>query len=420
MTIGFPQEVIRLIGKIEEAGFRAYGVGGAVRDALLGKEPQDWDLCTNALPADVECIFEGYPVILTGLRHGTVTVLWEGKPYEITTFRRDGAYSDGRHPDGVCFVSSLKEDLARRDFTINAMACRPGEEVTDPFGGMEDLGRGLVRAVGEAERRFEEDGLRLLRAARFAAACDFEVEEKTAQGMRRLAPLLKKVSAERIAVEWDKLIVGPGAGRVLGEFPQLWEAVLPLAAGEREGTQSWWRQWGERLDSLPKDPLIRTAALFGRREFSPEEAADRAARTGQSLRWDRKRQRQLVWLAETAASPLPQTTAQWLRLRQQAGEPDLLEGLRAIRLAECRNPNEQEEMGARWADYDRADRGCSCRDRGDLAVTGRDLEGSGIPRGPETGRTLDWLLEKVWAGELPNEAASLLAAARQRGEGGGR
>lgn len=192
---------------LEEAGYEAYPVGGCVRDTLLGRMPGDWDVATSALPEAVQALFPH--TVPTGLAHGTVTVVLDGIPLEVTTFRREGPYSDGRHPDGVTFGASLEEDLARRDFTVNAMALAPDGSIVDPFGGRKDLRGKLIRCVGDPDRRFTEDGLRLLRAVRFAAQLGFALAEATAEALARNAACLDRVSGERVKGELEKILLSP-------------------------------------------------------------------------------------------------------------------------------------------------------------------------------------------------------------------
>ena len=194
MSKGFPMlpQAAQAIRRLRQAGYEAWIVGGCVRDVLLGRTPTDYDLTTSALPEETEAVFAGERLIETGLQHGTVTVVLEGVPLEITTYRVDGGYTDARHPDGVTFTRSLREDAARRDFTINAMAYAPGEGLQDFFGGQADLSAGVIRAVGEPDRRFQEDALRILRAIRFASVLGFELDPETDAAARRNAPLLQK------------------------------------------------------------------------------------------------------------------------------------------------------------------------------------------------------------------------------------
>ena len=231
-TIKLDPGAALLLDALHGAGHAAYAVGGCVRDSLLGLDPHDWDLCTSARPEQVMALFGEEKCIPTGLQHGTVTVKQGGRLYETTTFRTEGAYSDGRHPDAVCFVPDVREDLARRDFTINAMAYSAEEGLIDPFGGQDDLAAHLVRAVGEPERRFEEDALRILRLYRFAARFGFAIDPATGAAARALGPHLDCVSAERIQEELLKLLAAPRPGSYLE--PAVLAVVLPELEPEKQ------------------------------------------------------------------------------------------------------------------------------------------------------------------------------------------
>ena len=231
-TIKLDPGAALLLDVLHGAGHAAYAVGGCVRDSLLGLDPHDWDLCTSARPEQVMALFGEEKCIPTGLQHGTVTVKQGGRLYETTTFRTEGAYSDGRHPDAVCFVPDVREDLARRDFTINAMAYSAEEGLIDPFGGQDDLASHLVRAVGEPERRFEEDALRILRLYRFAARFGFAIDPATGAAARALGPHLDCVSAERIQEELLKLLAAPRPGSYLE--PAVLAVVLPELKPEKQ------------------------------------------------------------------------------------------------------------------------------------------------------------------------------------------
>ena len=257
MNIVLEPGAAALLDELHRAGFGAYAVGGCVRDSLLGLAPHDWDLCTAARPGQVMELFGEDRCIPTGLQHGTVTVKRDGKLYEITTFRTEGRYSDGRHPDSVAFVPDLREDLARRDFTINAMAYSAEEGLCDPFGGQEDLARGVVRAVGEPLRRFGEDALRILRLYRFAARFGFAIDEATEEAAKQLASHLDCVSAERIEEELNKLLAAPQPGAYLE--PEVLAFVLPELPPE-ELTKA-----RKRVDALPagtEQVSARWAALL--------------------------------------------------------------------------------------------------------------------------------------------------------------
>lgn len=230
--MNIPEYVKKALSELHKAGFEAYAVGGCVRDSLLGKVPHDWDLCTSALPEQVEQVFESFHVIETGLKHGTVTVRIDHKPIEITTFRKDGDYLDRRRPENVEFVSELSLDLSRRDFTVNALAYSENSGITDLFGGRNDLENKLIRCVGSPEKRFGEDALRILRALRFSSVLGFEIEEKTAQAVHKMKELLKEISAERIREELLKLLCGVDVGRILTDYKDVIAVIIPEISEE--------------------------------------------------------------------------------------------------------------------------------------------------------------------------------------------
>ena len=227
MTFPMSPQAARALDLLRTAGHEAWIVGGCVRDHLLGTTPKDYDITTSALPEETKTVFQQFHVIETGIRHGTVTVVLEGESLEITTYRVDGGYTDARHPDGVTFTRSLREDAARRDFTMNAMSYAPGEGLRDFFGGRDDVKAGIIRAVGDPAVRFQEDALRILRGIRFAAVLGFRLEPETEKAARQYAHLLKKVSAERIAQELSKLLCGKDAGRIITSYPDILGQVIP-------------------------------------------------------------------------------------------------------------------------------------------------------------------------------------------------
>ena len=260
-TIKLDPGAALLLDALHGAGHAAYAVGGCVRDSLLGLAPHDWDLCTSARPEQVMALFGAEKCIPTGLQHGTVTVKQGGRLYETTTFRTEGAYSDGRHPDAVCFVPDVREDLARRDFTINAMAYSAEEGLIDPFGGRDDLAAHLVRAVGEPERRFEEDALRILRLYRFAARFGFAIDPATGAAARALGPHLDCVSAERIQEELLKLLAAPRPGIYLE--PAVLAVVLPELEPEKQPEQfAELCRTIDRIEPTAENVPARLAALL--------------------------------------------------------------------------------------------------------------------------------------------------------------
>ncbi len=225
--INQPDFVKKAIEKLNADGFEAYEVGGCVRDSLMGRKPYDWDITTSASPIETKAVFEGYKVVETGIKHGTVTVIIDGHHLEITTYRIDGGYTDNRHPDKVSFTKKLSEDLSRRDFTINAIAFHAEKGIYDCFDGVSDIKNRIIRCVGEPDRRFSEDALRIMRALRFASVLGFEIEEETEKSIRKNAHLLKNIAAERISVELSKLLCGKNVYKVLMSFPDVLEEIIP-------------------------------------------------------------------------------------------------------------------------------------------------------------------------------------------------
>ncbi len=252
-----PQYVSYAISKIEDSGFSAYVVGGCVRDSLLGKSPSDWDITTSASPKDVQRIFQSEKIILTGIKHGTVTVIIDDVPLEITTFRIDGEYKDNRHPERVTFSANIEDDLSRRDFSVNAMAYNPNPGLIDPFGGQKDLKCGIIRAVGDPKVRFSEDSLRIIRAIRFAAQIDFEIEIKTFRAMKTCAKLLGNISAERITSEFSKTLISNAPGNILNKT---FDITSRLFFGET--SKNDFVEFAKILDNIPCDTGLRLAAYL--------------------------------------------------------------------------------------------------------------------------------------------------------------
>jgi tRNA nucleotidyltransferase (CCA-adding enzyme) len=266
--VPIPSYVARVLTELEAKGFQAFCVGGCVRDCLLGRVPEDWDVTTSALPEQTMALF-GQQAVPTGLRHGTVTVVSGGKGVEVTTFRVDGTYGDNRHPDSVTFTRSLPEDLARRDFTVNAMAMDLRGCIQDPWGGQADLERRCLRCVGEPERRFREDALRVMRGLRFSAVLGFDLEEETAAALVRCRELLRHIAAERLREELVKLLCGPQAAQVLRRWPQVVEVILPeigpLVGFDQHNRHHCYDVWEHTLhvlDAVEPVPVLRCAALF--------------------------------------------------------------------------------------------------------------------------------------------------------------
>ena len=402
-TISFPLDpgAAALLTRLHAAGHAAYAVGGCVRDSLLGQTPHDWDLCTSATPEQVLELFGKAHCIPTGLQHGTVTVKHGGELYEITTFRTEGAYSDGRHPDHVAFVPDVKEDLARRDFTINAMAYNAEEGLIDPFGGQSDLAVGIVRAVGEPQRRFEEDALRILRLYRFAARFGFAIDPATGQAARALCRHLDCVSEERIAEELSRLLAAPAPGAYLEAevlaviFPELDVAELPES-----------RRILDALEPGMEHVPVRLAALLcPLGEAGAREALKR-------LKCSNALTGTVATLVREAAAGMP-GAALTLTARRFLSRYDLATITDLTALCSARHPEQAEAFAALQQEAARLVETNACCRINQLAVNGRDLMDAGIRPGPGLRRVLDALLEQVLTGQLPNEKAALLAAAAQ-------
>ena len=267
--ISVPDYIIKAIDQLEKGGYEAYCVGGCVRDSLLGREPGDWDVCTSATPDEMKKVFEGYRLIETGIRHGTLTVIIDRNPIEITTYRTDGAYASHRRPVSVNFIRDLSGDISRRDFTVNAMCCDKNGAVTDMFGGTEDVAHKIIRCVGDPDERFEEDALRIMRALRFAAVLGFTIEQKTAEAIFRKKTLLEYISVERVFSELKKLLCGRNAARVLFDFKDIFAFIMPeiepCFGFEQKNVHHCYDVWThivKSVENVRQDERLRLAMLF--------------------------------------------------------------------------------------------------------------------------------------------------------------
>ena len=425
-----------LLDTLHAAGYAAYAVGGCVRDSLLGRTAHDWDLCTSALPQQVMELFGTEQCIPTGLQHGTVTIKYGGQLYETTTFRTEGSYTDGRHPDAVQFVPDVREDLARRDFTINAMAYNEAEGLVDPFGGQKDLQNGLLRAVGEPQQRFTEDALRILRLYRFAARFGFALDAATARAARQLAPHLDCISAERIQEELAKLLAAPQPGAylepavlavVLPELtPESLTAARPVVDACPAGEENLPVRWAALLGALGETDTRRVLKRLRCSNACIEETAVLVRETaGQGVCRSFSEDRPLGWDPAAAGSRAGDGMARFvseekasahagdIHLRQLLGRYGLCTVERLCALCAALHPQAASEcaLTAQRARQLEAD-GVCCR-VSQLAVNGRDLMAAGIPAGPALRRVLEALLDGVIRAEYPNEKPALLAAAQK-------
>ena len=436
-----PREVSGLIDRLEQAGYSAYAVGGCVRDTLLSLHPHDWDLCTSARPEEMQAVFRGERLAETGLKHGTLTVVIDHHPYEITTFRTDGTYTDHRHPDSVTFVEDVSGDLSRRDFTVNAMAYSPRTGLVDLFGGRRDLENRVIRCVGTPADRFREDALRILRALRFASAYDFTLEAETDKALRLLAPTLKTVAAERIQAELLKLLCGPGAGRILRAYPDVLTVIIPeigpmVGYDQRNHHHHFdlWEHTVQAVENMPAEPDLRLTMLLhdtgkpavctvddrGEAHYRGHQAASAviAERVTDDLRCDRKTRDRVIRLVRYHDIPLRTDSGAvnldrsfLLRRLNRFGEEDfraLILIHRADRIATGHSPREREDrrMAERIAALDALLAEKPCFTLKDLAVNGNDLQAMGL-KGPAVGDALKQLLEAVMDGKISNEKAQL-------------
>lgn len=444
LTITLPADVAALLAMLRDAGYPAYAVGGCVRDALLGIEPHDWDICTSALPAQMQQVFRSLHTVETGLKHGTLTVVVNHVPYEITTFRVDGAYTDHRHPDAVSFVDNIAEDLSRRDFTVNAMAWSPDAGLVDLFGGREDLAAGTIRCVGEPALRFDEDALRILRALRFAAVYDFTIDPATDEAARKLAPSLAGVAGERIREELLKLLCGRGAGRILRAYPDILSEIIPeirpmVGYDQKNHHHSYdlWEHTVRAVENMPPEadlrlamllhdtgkPIVRTMDEHGEGHYRGHQqaSAEIAARAADTLRLDNATRDRVLLMVRYHDIPLRTETGEinldrsfLLRKLNRFGEADLRDLIRihrADRIATGYSSPEREDrrMKERLEALDALLAEKPCYTLKDLAVNGHDLQSAGL-HGKEIGETLQRLLEDVMDGRVENSRDALLRA----------
>ena len=430
-----PSYVLQCIDALEAAGFAAYAVGGCVRDSLLGLEPQDYDLCTAALPEQTEAVFSGYRLVLAGKKHGTVGVVTEGGVVEITTFRTEGAYLDNRHPEWVEFVEDVTGDLARRDFTVNAMAWSPTRGFADPFGGREDLENRILRAVGDPETRFREDSLRILRGARFAARYRLEPDPETERAMFALTGLMENLARERVFDELCKLLLHCDARQLL-RFAPIVTAVIPELAPcvgfdqhNPHHLYDIFEHTARVVEGVPPILSLRWAALLhdvakpacftreenGRGHFygHPKISADMADGILRRLKAPTALREDVVFLCDRHMVTLEPDPRILLRRLNQHGEERLRLLLPLQRSDLLGTGTRTHKDAAFFDDVEEILRDLLAQARcfriKDLAVKGNDLMALGL-KGRAIGQTLQSLLEQVMEGKLPNEKEALLNA----------
>ena len=434
MTINIPENPRFLMELLMYAGYEAYVVGGCVRDSFIGKTPHDWDICTNALPEQMYNVFRNMHVIDTGLQHGTLTVMLDKEAYEITTYRKDGDYSDHRHPDSVEFVGNLAEDLSRRDFTVNAMAADVDGNIVDLFDGESDLKNGILRCVGNPDERFQEDALRILRALRFVSRFGFVVDNKTEKTMLKDKGLLREVSAERVAKELSEILMGDNCIlplRSCYEILAVWIPEITLTVNFWQYNQHHYLDvWGHTITAIansPKDLYIRLALLYhdlgkpkcfsvddgvghfyGHAEVS-KEIAEKSLR---NLKFDNRTIGVVTQLVEAHDRTIEPRKPVIRRCLNKFGKEQFMRLVyvkEADKSAQMRVRGEQPfSTGKIIALVDEIEAQKDCFTLKNLAVNGNDLIALGIPTGKTIGQILNQLLEMVMEGTIENNQSELL------------
>ena len=436
IKITLPENVKFIIDKLEAAGFEAYAVGGCVRDSILGRTPNDWDITTSAKPLETKAIFK--KTFDTGIKHGTISVLLGKEIYEVTTYRIDGEYEDSRHPKEVTFTADLKEDLLRRDFTINAMAYNPTVGLVDMYGGEEDLKNHIIRCVGNPHDRFTEDALRIMRAVRFAAQLNYDIEDNTKTAIKELAGTLSKISAERIQTELIKLVTSDHP-----EFLKLaWElgitkVIMPefdRAMASEQNNPNHAYSVGEHtllvMQSLPNDKVMRLAGLFhdfGKMDTKttdengvdhfyghPEVSAKIAADVFNRLKFDNDTKTKVCKLVESHDWFIGAVPSHIRRYMNRIGEeffPMIFDFNKADIMAQSFYNREEklEDLDALKEAYIKVKEAGDCVNIKDLVITGSDVISAGVPAGPEVGRILKSLLEEVLDDPSKNNREYLLS-----------
>lgn len=447
MDIEIPQSAQTILDLLEAAGHEAYVVGGCVRDALMGRVPNDWDITTSAKPEQIKAAAAdaGLKTVDTGIKHGTVTVIVNHEPFEVTTYRADGTYSDGRHPDYIEFLDRIDGDLARRDFTINAMAYNPTRGLVDHFGGQRDLEAGILRAVGDPRERFTEDALRIVRGLRFAARLGFTIEPETSNAMHELRNLLDDIAVERIWIEFAGLLCGPYAVPVLREYHDIVFVIIPELAVEYEFDQhnpfhvyDVWEHTLHALEAAPPDmdATVRLALLLhdigkphclvideegrGRALGHDKEGEPIAREVCKRLKLSRAQCETVTHLVAHHMFHIPDTERAMRRFLVRHGERHAQELFAIRRCDKIGLGHEQPPDNPMSVAFAKAEKLMDEQLNAepvfgikDLAVNGLDLIELGMEPGPSIGNVLQTLLEAVVDGDVSNEREALIACVQQ-------
>ena len=384
-----PKNVLYIISKLNSEGYRADVVGGCVRDHILGKEPGDYDITTSATPDEMKSVFSDLRTVETGIKHGTLTVVIDSVPYEVTTYRLDGEYTDNRHPDKVSFTRHLADDLSRRDFTVNAMCYNPMDGFTDLFSGLSDIDLGVIRTVGDPLQRLSEDALRIMRALRFASTLGFKIDPDTSSAIFNLAHLLKNVSSERILVEWRKLLSGVGAYRIIREYSSVIAEAIPSLKNAVLGDENAFSS---------ADGALRELALF--LNTYGDRAGDEYFSAMSALKSDNKtKDYDKAVLSGSFEKTESRTDINLLLVKYGA---DVARGITELKIMLGKATKKERELLSKMLSEKVCYRIC------DLALRGDDIISLGY-RGKDVGRILAALLDRVARGKVKNEREALLS-----------
>ena len=439
--IKMPENAKGIIDKLRTCGYDAYAVGGCIRDSIMGKIPYDWDICTSALPEEVLEVLGERNIIENGLKHGTVTVHIDGENYEITTFRTDGQYLDNRHPENVTFVRELKEDLSRRDFTMNSLAYNYSEGLIDIFGGRDDINNSIIRCVGDPDKRFGEDALRILRALRFSSQLGFSIEEKTSASIHKNAELLKNISAERIMSEFTKILMGKNVEDVLMNYKDVIAVFIPeikpMFGFEQHNPHHVYDVWQHTVKSVAcvkNERILRLTAFFhdigkpktftvdsgGKGHFhGHSEVSDRMADDIlKRLKTDNNTiatVRLLIKLHDLRPKADEKNVRRLMYETGKENYPLLMDIKRADALAQ--NPEmhgyKLEYIAQLENIYKQELEKKSAFNLKTLAVNGRDIINTGVRDGRTIGMILEYLLDRVIDGDIENDKQLLLDKAAE-------
>lgn len=438
MTINIPQSASKIISILEQNGYEAFVVGGCVRDSIMGNNPHDWDICTSALPDQIIQCFDEFHIIETGLQHGTITIMINHEAYEVTTFRIDGEYLDNRHPEQVKFVSSLKDDLSRRDFTINAIAYSHSTGIMDYYDGLSDINKQLIRCVGYPDERFNEDALRIMRALRFASVLKFSIADSVNLSIHKNKELLKKISVERINSELCKLLLGSGVEAIFSNYKDIISVIIPEICpmfGFNQNTPyhylDVWNHTIQTVTHAPQDIVIRLTMFFhdiakpmcytqdesgiGHFYGHPKHSADMAFKIMKRLKFNNEilyRVKDLIFYHDVNLLPRNKHVKRWLNKIGEEKLRQLLQVKRADTMGQTKRiiAERLRQLDAVENCINNIIEQCQCFSLKDLAVNGNDLITAGVPKGVQVGITLNKLMYMVIDEQIENNKTKLLEA----------